>query len=265
MTHLILLIAFIYPIFNIFPRTTHISNQIKSPLILQVGYDVNGKIVPHSSLNSNGKNPFKEICDFWNNETDIYYDRISMPDAYYNVTEHDKDILTIYIWIVAELMSITIVCFIVCTTMLQKEKRLMTLLIILIFGTLYCSVATRMMATRTVTSLYNMAFNGAYDIQGSIYDRQNDENDLKIIGKFNNQEEFGNILSNKLNEYYHFTKCEKNPRMDIYQILDITFMVISFCATIIVWWLASYKYNNKRTYENIDSEEQIIVPTTNTI
>jgi hypothetical protein len=219
-----------------------VENEVTFRDVIQISYYQNGTTINNSIvIFGDNKYFFSNICHFWHNKNDIYYDRIIISIMKNTMEQHNHDILIVYLWIIAKLFLLVITCFIFYlsySTTIEFDSNDTILISALLI--LYGIIITNFMAFSSVSSFYGMIANDCYEIQGS-----------NSIYNFTNQDEFINRVTANVDEYYHFTKCEKNSDIDIHKLLNLIILLLFLQIFIIYLFMKclSYVCKNKNKYD----------------
>jgi hypothetical protein len=246
-TSQIITIILIFGLYIIIPRTSQVQEKKYVEMIAQYAYYSNGtRIFTPDKPPTNKIHLYENVCNFWKNTKDIYYDNIFVQFIRSDDDIHEVESAMVYLFIG---FKIVLLLFFVTVESPKKHENLLVIYIILLLGCVGCNI----MALRNPISFNNMILNGAFDIQGSFYNNSNST--FSFVKNFDNQNEFLDLINNGDN-IFHFDKCEKINRMDIYNTFYACFLTMAFLY-FVVWLYVIWNDKKNQNPENIHLTEKV--------
>jgi hypothetical protein len=232
-----------YVIYPTVPRMLYVEDNKIIYLMGQNGYYYNGTRIdlPYPPYFSK-KNFFPDVCNFWKNTSDIYYDLIRLVHMEFNYEKNQYDLNIVHACILIKVILASIILCVIGINLHHLSANISVFWFLLSGILLLLSVGSNIMAIGNSHAFGNMVSNGAFDITGYSYNLFNET--FRFRSSFYNQQEFlYNVRYDNI--YFHFTKCEKINRMDIYNYIDIVGLVGSFVCLIILWFMLWNDRNNQ--------------------
>ena len=218
------------------PKSIPIVPRINIDHMIQSGYDKNGQELVTIK---NNITLFENICSFWNTTNDIYYDKITL-EFTSNAENYEQMVIITYSIIVIKFVLVFILFMIAGAAFSRSSVgNVIIMLSVLFLGT---SVCLNLFALRQSVTFNNMLMVPNFDISGYSSSMHNEN-----VVKFSDQDELFDLIVSNSTEYLHFTKCQKEDDIDLYQMFDLVFVLCSMiCLVALSMMYVGKKYDPSR-------------------